>query len=600
MTPTIYRRKFLTLINMGISKTLTERKLANLIKAYEDKNDYLKYQADCTEITFDDFMYAIFCRDTIGGRLVEPFEQEGCREYLLWRQEHEKKRQMYAQLKEDEIAAAGAEGREPRGVKMDWSIDYSAFEGDWKWRYNPIVTWCTKSGDKTQFRSHIWLNGETGMDFVEDRRFAIVAPVTFVGRNRTAKNARFVYGLTVDLDDVSLTNLKRLFKFMHSDNDDIKLPLANIIVSSGTGFHLYYLFDSPIPMWGRAKKILKQIKYYLIKLIWQPTITTRAEHLQFQGLFQGYRIPGSLTKFGEKVRAFSPNGTRLFKPSEFLYYKNKPNRKKHIVICDEKKDFDLTFDDLDYIDDVASDPIRLEMARKKWPDWYQRRVINKEPRRYWKVKRDLYDWWKRILRKPGAVKVGHRYNCLFCLAVYAAKCEIPFDELKEDALSYLDYFEALTNDETNHFKEEEVMDALKGYKEELKTLPIGSIKYLSGISIERNKPRGRSKTEHVAMLHAIQKVVKRKPPRKSDAVGRPKGSPNKERVEAWCEAHPDGRVCDCAKALGLSLPTARKYFSGTSLCERVRSWRREHPSGSMNLCAKDIGVCWRTVRAHWD
>lgn len=588
------------MVDKGKTNLLTDKKIAAIIKSYEDKNHYLKYQADCTEMTFDDFMYAIFCRDTIGGRLVEPFEQAGCREYLLWRQEYEKKVQTYAQLKEEELAAAEVEGRKPGKVEMDWSINYGAFE-DWKWRYNPIVTWCskTKRGDKNQFRSHIWLAGETGLDFVEDRRFAIVAPVTFVGRNRTAKNARFVYGLTIDLDDVSLTNLKRLFKFMHSDDADLRLPLANIIVSSGTGFHLYYLFDAPIPMWGRAKKILKQIKYYLIKLIWQHTITTRAEHRQFQGLFQGYRVPGSLTKFGEKVRAFAPSGARLFKPSELLYYKNVPNRKKNIVVRDDKDFDDLTFADLDYIDDAASDPLRLEMARQKWPEWYQRRVINQEPRKYWKVKRDLYDWWKRILRRPGAVKVGHRYNCLFCLAVYAAKCEIPFDELKEDALSYLDYFEALTNDESNHFKEEEVMDALKGYKEELKTLPIGSIKHLSGISIERNPQRGRTKKEHVAMLHAIQKAVGRRPPRTSEGVGRPKGSPNQERVREWCEAHPDGTASECAKELGLSAPTARKYFAGTSLCERVRSWRREHPSGSMNACAKDLGVCWRTVKKNW-
>lgn len=75
--------------------------------------------------------------------------------------------------------------------------------------------------------------------------------------------------------------------------------------------------------------------------------------------------------------------------------------------------------------------LSLAEARKKYPEWYEKRIVQGERRERWHVKRDLYDWWLRKI-KEGA-SVGHRYSCLCVLASYAVKCDIPEDELFTDA-----------------------------------------------------------------------------------------------------------------------------------------------------------------------
>ncbi|MBO3282348.1 hypothetical protein HJV68_20895, partial [Intestinimonas butyriciproducens] len=54
--------------------------------------------------------------------------------------------------------------------------------------------------------------------------------------------------------------------------------------------------------------------------------------------------------------------------------------------------------------------LSLAEARKKYPEWYEKRIVQGERRERWHVKRDLYDWWLRKI-KEGA-SVGHRYSCL--------------------------------------------------------------------------------------------------------------------------------------------------------------------------------------------
>ena len=39
--------------------------------------------------------------------------------------------------------------------------------------------------------------------------------------------------------------------------------------------------------------------------------------------------------------------------------------------------------------------LSLAEAKDKYPEWYVKRIINKQPRGTWICKRDLYDWWKQ-------------------------------------------------------------------------------------------------------------------------------------------------------------------------------------------------------------
>ena len=46
--------------------------------------------------------------------------------------------------------------------------------------------------------------------------------------------------------------------------------------------------------------------------------------------------------------------------------------------------------------------LSLAEAKEKYPDWYERRIVKKERRGRWTVKRDLYDWWVRDQRGRAA------------------------------------------------------------------------------------------------------------------------------------------------------------------------------------------------------
>lgn len=63
------------------------------------------------------------------------------------------------------------------------------------------------------------------------------------------------------------------------------------MVNSGTGLHLYYLLDQPVPMYPKNQLYLKELKYALIRQIWN-RFTSTIEQPQMQG----FRIVGSGSK----------------------------------------------------------------------------------------------------------------------------------------------------------------------------------------------------------------------------------------------------------------------------------------------------------------
>ena len=73
----------------------------------------------------------------------------------------------------------------------------------------------------------------------------------------------------------------------------------------------------------------------------------------------------------------------------------------------------------------------MEDAKKKYPEWYQRRVVEKRPKNTWTCKKALYDWW--IGKIYGGADQGHRYWCIMTLATYARKCGVPRETLENDA-----------------------------------------------------------------------------------------------------------------------------------------------------------------------
>lgn len=367
--------------------------------------------------------------------------------------------------------------------------------------------------------------------------FCLMSPISYIGKERNSENARILYAIAVDLDDVIIKEndpigLRNLF---HQMNEIDRIPIPTVIVSSGTGLHLYYILKEPVMLYPNVVKKLQKYKRELTRIIWQGYITNSEDNVQYESLFQGFRVVGTITKKGERARAFEV-GEKVS-----MDYLNQ-------FVDDEFKTGELAY----------KGQLTLQEAKKKYPDWYQKRVIDKKPRGTWTCKRDLYDWWKdRILKQA---KTGHRYFCMMMLAVYARKSGISSEELESDAFEIMKHFDMMTTDVNNPFNEKDVIDALQAYDDRFMTFPINSISYLTDIPIQKNKRNGRKQGEHLKRARAVQMVDY--PDREwVNLEGRPKGTGiSKNKVEEWRRANPGKKKADCIRETGLSKPTVYKWW----------------------------------------
>lgn len=121
--------------------------------------------------------------------------------------------------------------------------------------------------------------------------FCFMSPISYAGKNRNSTNARNMYALCIEIDNlqikskktsvttdkynvaynakencyyeyeyVGLKNLIKMFKDY--------IPLPTYIVSSGTGIHLYYVFEQAIPLFPNIAKEIEKYKRALTKKLW--------------------------------------------------------------------------------------------------------------------------------------------------------------------------------------------------------------------------------------------------------------------------------------------------------------------------------------------
>ena len=376
------------------------------------------------------------------------------------------------------------------------------------------------------------------IDEVKGAEFAIMSPVGYSGRNRTAKNARWLYGIAVDLDGVEMEQLRDVFHQMKHDF----LPQCTYCVNSGHGLHLYYLFEKPVPLYRHLQDQLREFKYELIRKIWNryTSTYTEREQVQYQGIFQGFRMVGTQSKLGKRypVTAFE-TGERV--TVEYL----------NGFLMDDSK----AVTDFKYMSDLS-----LAEAKKKYPEWYEKRVVRGEKKGRWHIKRDLYDWWLRKIQS-GEVSVGHRYWCLSVLASYGIKCDIPEDEVLTDALELLPLFDNISDDEHNRFTQRDVLDAMNMYQENYVTYSRAEVERVSGISVPPNKRNGLKQNQHLYLARRRKEDMKAIDLPMKAPEGRPKGSSQQKKlVEEWQKSHPDGKKSDCIRDTGLSKPTVYRWW----------------------------------------
>ena len=405
-------------------------------------------------------------------------------------------------------------------------------------KYNGIAI-AIEKGSKRAKRMTITDDLDTIADMVGSNDFCLMSPISYAGKSRKSSNARFMYALAIDLD--GMTERKHWDFFMEQINRGHEmlqfvwgLPRPTYLVSSGSGIHIYYVFKQPIPMFKNIAEELEKLKRRLTWQAWTQGASSLHDKVQYESLFQGFRVVGTITKDGGRCRAFSV-GEKVT-----VEYLNKFVPEDHRAV---------SF--------VYKSDLRLEDAKKKYPEWYQRRIVEKRPRNTWTCKKAVYDWWIRKL-KEGAEQ-GHRYWCIMTLATYAQKCGVPRETLEEDAYGLIPFM----NTKGDEFTEDDVMHALEAYTDSYATYPIDTIVWRTGIQIEKNRRNGQKQSDHLEEARAIRDIRMRRQGRKwTDGNGRP----DKLSVVAeWRSEHSEGTKAECIRETGLSKKTVYRWWGEAGL-----------------------------------
>lgn len=399
-----------------------------------------------------------------------------------------------------------------------------------------------KKGKKTVVKRHTITDDlDTIDDLLKSENFIIISPISYIGKSRKTENATRMYAFAIEIDDLRVSDDGRpvgLNDLLHHFDIEL-LPTPNYIICSGNGVHLYYVFEQPLILFDNVKKSLDAFKKALTPYFWNQYVTKdyKIENIQFESPFQGFRMAGGVTKKGDRTRIFEIS-THPIAIEELNRYAVKYGKKE----CQ--------------IDIAYESELTLAEAKEAYPEWYERRIVNKQKKGTWECKRDLYDWWKRRITEGASV--GHRYYCLLMLSIYAIKCgrNVSEEELIEDAYSFLDKFDEMSENGTNRFTDEDVMDALQGYYDkDLVTYPINSIVYRSGIPIEKNKRNFRKQAIHIKYMNN-QRAFKVEMGECTNG-----GRPDKRQiVQSWRLEHPGGRKIECERDTGLSRHTVLKWW----------------------------------------
>jgi len=405
--------------------------------------------------------------------------------------------------------------------------EYRSENGEYKG--NPMIYVNDAEKLQGQMKRYILLE-DTFLDQLHEAQTYpsnLINGVTYFGKKKDKEHADKCFGMIFDLDNLDDGKAEN---FLYAMQQKIYPDPNYIVISkSGIGLHLYYLFDEPIRLYPKIKVQLKELKYALTSLIWNP-YTSYDKKVQYQSYDQSFMVAGTT----DVMKAFKCRSARWAVRELSGYVRSE-------------------FDESDL---WIESKYTLDQAKEKFPEWYEKVIENNEKMEgTWTCKRDLYDWWKRKLIEPETgASYGHRFWCVMMLAIYAIKCNVSFDELEKDAHDLIPFLDSLNKNEP--FTKHDVKSALECYDISFKHFPIDDIAKLSAIPIQKNKRNGRKQEIHLERARAVQLVdYPNFEWRNKD------GAPTKEKlVRDYAANHPEQSITEIARALNISRPTVYKYL----------------------------------------
>ena len=155
-------------------------------------------------------------------------------------------------------------------------------------RYNGIAVSISKGGKKTK-RMTVTDDLEAIEDMVMTDDFCLMSPISYVGKSRKSENARLMYALAIDLDGVETMKQWQFFMQQVEYGHEMLsfvwgLPYPTYLVSSGTGVHIYYVFERPIPLFRNVVAQLEVLKKRLTWQAWTQGASALHEKVQYESI----------------------------------------------------------------------------------------------------------------------------------------------------------------------------------------------------------------------------------------------------------------------------------------------------------------------------
>lgn len=410
--------------------------------------------------------------------------------------------------------------------------------------------------------------------------FVFLPPVSYFGKARRGSNARYLHAFMIDLDYVGIRQLEDLLHQMKTGY----LPHANFLVSSGTGLHVVYLLDKPFPLLYRYREGLQAIKHALTDLVWNPyTSSEPPEKRQHQGIFQPFRMVGTPTKLNGDIgnpkvqsyvcEAFSHDSTS---PATIDYLLSFLPSLKGMREMDE-------LSTVRRISESMHKTTPLAKAKELHPEWYEERIVQKKPAGGGLMHPNAYKKCLRLITEQASD--GHRYWCVFALAVLANKCGIEREVLERDAYSLVERFDKLTKNPQNRFTRNDVAAALKAFENGRATgasrhYTFDYVVNRAGIrwvktGVKANPPEERLRLEdQLAVNRATRDKRQEIKGTKWWDNGNREGAPEKkDLVRSFAYEHRDMSHSQMSRELGVSRPTVIKWLKPGWVDEYERGMR---------------------------
>ena len=387
-------------------------------------------------------------------------------------------------------------------------------------------------GDETKHM--VKMSIDEALEQAESRNDVLLGGSTYFKEFVSKQTAKDVHAFIIDMDNVwSGVLLRALQDDWNTEKET--LPKPTYIVNSGTGLHLYFLLDEPIPHYQCNAEGIDSL--YRALAVQQ---TTKRIYLQkqVQWFGQDFRMAGSLNKYGWRNEVFKVG---------------------------EKWDIDelgkaVGLKDVHFV--------RYGENRTK-PVSERQRTKNRPKRKGWRCNRGFYDY--TLERCRNETKEGTRYMSMCALTVIAWKCNVPIAEVERDLLGLLPKY---NDGAVRQIKEQEVQHALLMYNERAMLTQRERLQDWIGWKYQpkTNRHYGRQVFKRKKSEEARERGLSNTNLEVRGWTVRDAMYPNGEwrnkdgrpiaqqTVQSWRETHPAGRKADCIRETGISKPTVLKWW----------------------------------------